>query len=148
MTGAQTWQNGNKGLKLGNYSPFTHVLWDANMMYLPVSRMWNPSFSRLLILGVTEEVHSGEPELYQKHGKEFFICCQICNFPSFQTVLFNALSSYCLIALYQYLSSFFSLEWHLPEWYFNNYFTILLLVCWLTRRVEHIENNKKMLSSP
>lgn len=50
MTGTQTWQNGNKGLKLGNYSPFAHVLCDTNMMSIPVCRMWNLSFSRLLIL--------------------------------------------------------------------------------------------------
>lgn len=100
MTGAQTWQNGNKGLKLGNYSPFAHVLCDANMMYIPVSRMWNPAFSHLLILlrGLQRRLALGN---LNGCRSEFIICPYYLLLHYFNNFLFvvPAFSPFTLIFL-------------------------------------------------
>lgn len=98
MTGTQTWQNGNKGLKLGNNSPVAHVLCNTNMMYIPVSRMWNPSFSRLLILlrGWQRRLAQWNLRLVSgAHRKECIISHQISYVLLTQIVLFHALFLLC-----------------------------------------------------
>lgn len=110
MTGAQTWQNGNKGLKLGNYSPFAHVFVRRQHDVHPSVPIVKPcSFTPLNpAVGVTEEARSGGS--WTVSGAQEGIYYLSSNLPC--SIIWNSFVS----CSFSFVSLFSSLPPHFPCW--------------------------------